>query len=84
MMPNEIKYNTIAGNSEESNIQSSLLAMRRKYILPFLTAIILLILSEYFFLQEIFDRSNTAVLLLTGIGIIFSIAFIISIIRKYN
>jgi len=58
--------------------------MRRKYILAFLTAIIILILSEYFFLQEVFGRSNIAILLLTGTGIALGFAFIVSLIRKHT
>jgi len=58
--------------------------MRRKYILAFLTAIIILILSEYFFLQEVFGRSNIAILLLTGTGIALGFAIIVSLIRKHT
>jgi positive regulator of sigma E activity len=58
--------------------------MRRKYIFPFLIAVVTLILSEYFFLQEAFGRSNVAILVLTGAGVTFGIAFIVSLIRKYN
>jgi hypothetical protein len=39
---------------------------------------------EYFFLQEIFGRSNIAILFLTGTGVALCIAFIVSLIRKYN
>jgi hypothetical protein len=84
MIPDKVKYNVITGNSGEKDIHSSLSAMRRNYIWPFLIAIALLIFSEYFFLQEIYGRSNIGVLLLTGIGVTLSLAFIISLIRKYN
>ena len=84
IMPDKVKYNVITGNSGEKGIHSSLTAMRRNYIWPFLVAIILLILCEYFFLQEIYGRSNIGILLLTGIGVTLSLVFIISLIRKYN
>ena len=58
--------------------------MRRKYMLPFLIAIITLIACEYFFLQEAFGRSNILILLLTGAAVAVCIAFIVSLIRKYN
>jgi len=58
--------------------------MRRKYILFYLIAIIILILSEYFFLQEVFGRSNIAILLLTGTGIAVGFAFVVSLIRRHN
>jgi hypothetical protein len=58
--------------------------MRRKSIFPFLIVLLILILSEYFFLEEAFGRSNVAVLLITGAGIAFSIISIISLIKKYN
>jgi len=58
--------------------------MRRKYILSYLIAIIILILSEYFFLHEVFGRGNIAILLLTGTGIAVGFAFIVSLIRRHN
>jgi hypothetical protein len=60
------------------------ISMRRKYMLPFLIAIITLITCEYFFLQEAFGRSNIAILVLTGAAITICIGFIVSLIRKYN
>jgi len=74
----------ISGNPGERNSQSTLFTMKRNFILPFLIAILILILSEYFFLQEVFGRSNIAILLLTGTGVALSIISIVSLIRKYN
>lgn len=84
MLPDEVNNDVISCNSGERSIHSAFLVMRRKYIWPFLIAIILLILSEYFFLQEIYGRSNIGILLLTGTGAALSLLFIISLIRKYN
>jgi hypothetical protein len=71
-----------------SNLNSSystfFMSTRTKYKLPFLVAVITLISSEYFFLQEAFGRSNIAILLLTGAAIAICITFIVSLIRKYN
>lgn len=67
-----------------SNYSTVFMNMRRKYMLPFLIAITILISSEYFFLHEAFGRSNIAILVLTGAAVAFCIAFIVSLIRKYN
>ena len=84
MLQKEAGYRNIQEKESERNSQSPLLIMRKKYILPFLITILILILSEYFFLQEAFGRSNIAILLLTGSGIAFSIISIVSLIKKYN
>jgi hypothetical protein len=76
-------YYPAINNPDGSDHQPSL-TMRRKFTWPFLLALLILILSEYFFLEEIFGRSNIAILLLTGIGIASSIFSIISLIRKHN
>ena len=73
----------ITGNLS-NNYSTAVISMRRKYMLPFLVAVITLISSEYFFLQEAFGRSNIVILILTGIGVAACIAFIVSLIRKYN
>jgi hypothetical protein len=76
-------YYSVVNNPDESDHEPSS-TMRRKFTWPFLLALLILILSEYFFLEEIFGRSNIAILLLTGIGITISIFSIISLIRKDN
>jgi hypothetical protein len=73
-----------SGNFDKKEYSTVLISMRRKYTLPFLFAIITLISSEYFFLQEAFGRSNIVVLVLTGASVALCIAFIVSLIRKYN
>ena len=80
----EHSYKYTAGNFDKKKYSTVFISMRRKYIFPFLFAIITLISSEYFFLQEAFGRSNIAVLVLTGAGIALCIGFIVSLIRKYN
>ena len=83
MISIETCYN-ISGNPGERNSQPSLFTMKKNFILPFLIALLILILSEYFFLQEVFGRNNIPILLLTGMGIAASIISIVSLIRKYN
>jgi positive regulator of sigma E activity len=78
------KHEHYTGNLDSKEYSIVYTSMRRKYILPFLIAVITLILSEYFFLQEVFGRSNIAILILTGGGVALCIAFIVSLIRKYN
>lgn len=76
-------YYSDVKNPDESSHQP-LSTMRRKFIWPFLIALLVLISSEYFFLEEIFGRGNVAVIALTGFGIAISIFSIVSLIRKYN
>jgi hypothetical protein len=70
-------------NPEGSDHQPSS-TMRRRFTWPFLLALLILVASEYFFLEEIFGRGNIAILLLTGIGTAISIFSIISLIRRYK
>ncbi|HZF64829.1 MAG TPA: hypothetical protein VEZ55_10100 [Chitinophagaceae bacterium] len=58
--------------------------MRRKNIILFVSAVLLLIVSEYVFLGELFERNHTWLLLITACGIAVGIFVIVSIIRKYN
>ena len=83
ILSDEIEQNVHTRDSGEGYIQS-LRTMRRKYIWTFLISILLLIFSEYFFLNEIYGRNNIGVLVLTGIGVALNIYFIISLIRKFN
>ena len=84
MINNQTQLHSATGDFDKRNYLTLLSTMRRKYILPFLLSVIILISSEYFFLQEIFGRSNIAILFLTGTGVALCIAFIVSLIRKYN
>ena len=84
MINKQTQLHSATGDLDKRNYSTLLNTMRRKYIVPFLLAIIILISSEYFFLQEIFGRSNIAILFLTGTGVALCIAFIVSLIRKYN
>jgi hypothetical protein len=82
MMSKQPYYPAI--NNPDGIDHQPLSTMRRKFTWPFLLALLILILSEYFFLEEIFGRSNIVILLLTGIGIASSIFSIVSLIRKHN
>lgn len=84
ILMDEIKQSTHTPDTGDGYIQSSLVVMRRKYIWPFLISIVLLIFSEYFFLNEIYGRSNIGILVLTGTGVALNIFFIVSLIRKFN
>jgi hypothetical protein len=84
MINKQVQFHSAAGDLNKGNYCILIKTMRRKYILPFLLAVIILISSEYFFLQEIFGRSNIAILFLTGTGVVLCIAYIVSFIRKYH
>ena len=59
------------------------LFMKKAKHLFFLFSVIILIVSEYFFLQEYFGESNMFMLLLTGAGVVTGIVGTITIIRKF-
>ena len=77
-------YYPIAADLEESDRRqpSFITTMRKKFRIFFLVALLILILSEYFFLEEVFGRSNIIILLLTGLGISLSIICIVSLIKR--
>lgn len=84
MIPKQTYYSFPDNPSGSDHHTSLTTTMRKKFIVSFLIALLILIASEYFFLEEMFGRSNIAILLLTGFGIAISILSIVSLIRKYN
>ena len=58
--------------------------MAKKCIVFFSFSVIILILSEYFLLQEVFGAHRPAVIIASCIGTIFSILSIISFFKQYK
>lgn len=58
--------------------------MKKKFSILFLLFVLLLALSEFFFLREVYEGKFSLILILTALGVAVSIFFIVRIIRKYN
>lgn len=58
--------------------------MLRKYLIPFLGCIALLIGSEYFLLQEAYAEKRTTVLLLCALGMIASVVAFLYFWKSYR
>lgn len=58
--------------------------MKRKSLLLFLIAVILIIVSENFFLQEAYGHNHLGILIASAIGLATGILILIQIIRKYK
>jgi hypothetical protein len=83
---NAIKMKTMVVNTKavrESYLDTEFF-MKKSYALYLLISIFLLIISEYFFLQEIFGRKQLFILSLSILGLSFNILFISYIFRQYK
>jgi len=57
---------------------------KKAFFFIFMLAIAVIVASEYFFLNELFDSQRYIVLFFTSIGLAGGIVVIISLFRKYN
>lgn len=58
--------------------------IKMKCVICFFLALLVLIVSEYFFLQEIFGSNQTSILLVSLSGVISSVVLMVYIIRQYK
>lgn len=58
--------------------------MLRRYLIPFLACITLMIGSEYFLLQEVYSEKRIPVLLLCSLGVVASVLAFLFIWRSYR
>jgi hypothetical protein len=72
---------TAAGNAIGISGNSS---MTKKYFISFIIFTGLLILSEYYLLQEIYDRQRISIILISCTGVAVSIIFFGLFFKKYR
>ncbi len=60
------------------------IVMAKKFIISFFLCISILILSEYFFLQEMYGEQRAVIILLTAIGVIASVLSFWFFFKKYS
>jgi hypothetical protein len=58
--------------------------MKKIHLLFLLTSIFVLIVSEYFFVRELFGTHQLLILILSGTGIASGVIFLVSLIKKYT
>lgn len=58
--------------------------MLRRYLIPFLACITLMIGSEYFLLQEVYSEKRVPVLLLCSLGVVASVIAFLFFWRSYR
>lgn len=58
--------------------------MLRRYLIPFLGCIILMIGSEYFLLLEVYSEKRVPVLLLCSLGVVASVLAFLFFWRSYR
>lgn len=58
--------------------------MLRRYLIPFLACITLMIGSEYFLLQEVYSEKRFPVLLLCSLGVVASVVAFLFFWKSYR
>jgi hypothetical protein len=77
-----ITLKRLEGNATHSPLRY--IVMAKKFIISFFLSISILIVSEYFFLQEMYGQQRAIIILLTATGIITSILSFWFFFKKYS
>lgn len=76
---------TKAGSGKRLSIGlPDFLVMTGKYIIPFIAFICLLIISEYFLLQEIYSRQRAGIIAISIAGLLASVILFSLFYKKYR
>ncbi len=79
-----LDHNKPQGLQDYSGSTPRYIVMAKKFIISFFLCISILILSEYFFLQEMYGEKRALIILLTAIGVIASVLSFWFFFKQYS